>query len=469
MAEILIVDDDALYCDMLADHIQRAGHGVSLAHDLAEGREKVAANAFDVVFLDIRLPDGSGLDMLPELKTCTFPPPEVIIVTGFSDAQSAELAIQHGAWDYVQKQSSIQVVMLSLFRALQYRESRSAVASRVAFYSPELVGHSHAFRACLNIAAQAAGSDVNVLVTGETGTGKELFAKAIHENSPRATAPFVVVDCTALPENLIGSLLFGHEKGAFTGADQKNQGLIQQADGGTLFLDEIGDMPLEIQKSFLRVLQERRFRPLGASKEVTSNFRLIAATNRDLDQLVAEDRFRKDLLFRLRAMTIELPPMRDRMDDIDALASHFVGRECALRGGQVKGLAEDFSETLREHNWPGNVRELANAVAAAVARAGHDPLLFAAHLPPHIRVPLLKAAVAAEDSTATAAAEIAVGPQGISAEFAPLRDMRDQFEKHYLEEMIRRSDGNIETACQISGLSRPHVYSLLKKHNLKMR
>lgn len=467
MPEILIVDDDELYCDMLSEHIQQAGHGVSLAHSLSEGRQNVAENDYDIVFLDLRLPDGSGLEMLPELKTCALPP-EVIIVTGFSDAQSAELAIQHGAWDYVQKQSSIQVVMLSLSRAVQYRESRSAVASRVAFYAPELVGHSHPFRACLNMAAQAAGSDVNVLVTGETGTGKDLFARAVHENSPRAMAPFVVVDCTALPENLIGSILFGHEKGAFTGAEQKNHGLVQQADGGTLFLDEIGDMPLEIQKTFLRVLQERRFRPLGAPKEITSNFRLIAATNRDLDRLAQEDRFRKDLLFRLRAMAINLPPMRNRMDDVDMLAVHFVNRECALRGGQVKGIAEDFSEALRAYTWPGNVRELANAVAAAVAHAGQDPVLYAAHLPSHIRLPLLKAAVGAH-ATSSPAPPPSIPSTDFTTEFGLLRDMRDQFEKNYLEEMIRRANGNIETACQISGLSRPHVYSLLKKHKLKMR
>jgi len=341
----------------------------------------------------------------------------------------------------------------------------------VAFHAPELVGHSHNFRVCLDTAAQAAGSNASVLVTGETGTGKELFAKAIHENSTRASGPFVVVDCTALPAHLIGSLLFGHEKGAFTGADQRTTGLIKQADGGTLFLDEVGDMPMDIQSSLLRVLQERRFRPIGAGNEVSSDFRVVAATNRDLDQRAEEGAFRKDLLFRLRSLTIALPPMRDRMDDIDPLARHFVARECALRGGQVKGIAEDFTEALHSHDWPGNVRELANAVTAAVARAGDDPVLFAAHLPPHIRVPLARAA-AENHLTPTGPCSGGDGGSsmpGMADSFATLREMREQFEKAYLEELVHRADGDVETACRLAGLSRPHVYTLLKKHALTLR
>jgi len=468
MAEVLILDDDAQYGSMLAEHIQRAGHGVSLAHTLGEGRSKAEAHSYDIVFLDIRLPDGSGLDLLPELRTRDRTP-EVIIVTGFGDAESAELAIQYGAWDYVQKRSPIQTVMLSLDRALQYRETRSAMAPRVAFYSPELVGHSHSFRACLNVAAQAASTDVNVLLIGETGTGKEVLAKAIHDNSSRVAGPFIVVDCTALPENLIGSLLFGHERGAFTGADHKRIGLIQQADGGTLFLDEIGDMPLEIQKSFLRVLQEHRFRPLGASKEVASNFRLVAATHRNLDRRAEEGAFRRDLLFRLRSLTISLPPLRERMGDIDSLASHFLIRECTLRGGQVKGLTEGFREALRTYDWPGNVRELANAMAAAAARAGEDPVLFAAHLPVHIRLPLVRASAGAHSAAETAVADGPTPWPNTAATLLSFREMRNEFEKAYLAELVRRAEGDIEKACQLSGLSRPHIYSLLKKHAMRLR
>ncbi len=236
MGHILVLDDDRSFSGMLAEHIMRAGHAVGLAHTLREGLEMTGKRAYDVVYLDIRLPDGSGLDILPRLTAGVWPP-EVIIITGTGDAESAELAMKCGAWDFVQKTSSVKAMLLSLQRAMQYRDSRMAVAERVVFHTEDLVGHAPAFRAALDLAAQAAGSDVDVLITGETGTGKELFASAIHENSARSEAPFVVVDCASLPETLIGSMLFGHERCAFTGADPAHRGLNAQADGGTLILD----------------------------------------------------------------------------------------------------------------------------------------------------------------------------------------------------------------------------------------
>lgn len=466
MPAILILDDDRQFCEMLGEHIRLAGHGVSFAHSVAEGSERASSYAYDVVFLDIRLPDGSGLDILPRLKTGVLPP-EVIIITGFEDGESAELAMRYGAWDYVRKSSSIQSVLLSLQRALRFRETRKAHAGKVvAFYVPDLVGHSSGFRACLDRAAQAANSDVNVLVTGETGTGKELFAKAIHDNSSRKDVRFVVVDCTALPENLVASVLFGHEKGAFTGADRKSEGLISQAHGGTLFLDEIGDMPLDLQKSFLRVLQEHRYRPVGAHEEMASDFRLVAATNRDLGLLVSEGKFRSDLFFRLRSLTITLPPLRDRMDDIPLLADHFVARECRLRGGKMKGVDEGFYEALNEYSWPGNVRELSNAVACAVATAGNDPMLFSKHLPTDIRVSLVQAGTA-EATVEDSPGDTAAGLQSLRS-LPPLRDFRDRMEKDYLEAAVRQCRNDITALCRITGLSRAHAYSLLRKHELQL-
>lgn len=463
MAEILVMDDDVQFNGILAQHLQDAGHGVSCATTLREGVEKAGQYTFDVIFLDVGLPDGSGLDALPDLTQGALPP-EVIIITGFDDAQSAELAIQCGAWDFVHKRQPVQAMMLSLNRALQYRESRKNSAVRVAFHMPELVGRSASFRGGVNLAAQAASSDVNVLIDGESGTGKGMLAMAIHENSRRSARPFIVVDCAALPENLIGSVIFGHEKGAFTGADRKIVGLAKQADGGTLFLDEIGDLPLEIQRTFLRVLQDHRFRPLGSQNEIGSDFRLIAATNRDLDRLVEEGSFRADLLFRLRMLTISLPPLRDRMDDVPVLAQHFVSRECAFRGGKIKGMAEDFLEALSAYRWPGNVRELSHAIAGAVAKATNDPLLFAMHLPAHIRIPLAKASSNLRDEAPAMSSSLNAGQR-----FGPLRELRDEFERAYLGELKKRSHGDIETACRLSGLSRPHIYALLRKHNLKLR
>ena len=235
-----------------------------------------------MVFLDVRMPDGDGLAMLPLIQAARSAP-EIIIMTGFGNASGAELAITSGAWDYIEKGSSVKEITLSLVRALEYRkQKRSSNSTRnvVMLKRDAIIGISPAIKACLEQVAQAAECDASVLVTGETGSGKELFARAIHENSRRAPKPFVVVDCAALPDTLVESLLFGHEKGAFTGAEQSRSGLVAQANGGTLFLDEVGELPLSMQKAFLRVLQEHRFRPVGSHREVCSDFRLVAATNR---------------------------------------------------------------------------------------------------------------------------------------------------------------------------------------------
>ena len=280
-----------------------------------------------------------------------------------------------------------------------------------------------------------------------------------------------MVDCSALPETLIGSVLFGHEKGAFTGAESRREGLIAQAHGGTLFLDEIGDMPMEIQRAFLRVLQERRFRPIGGAKETESDFRVVAATHRDLPQMAERGTFRRDLFFRLRGLTVPLPPLRKRMDDVPLLTTHFVSRQCRLLGRDITGVSEGFLGALAAYHWPGNVRELAQAVASAVTTAGDDPLLFANHLPIPIRAHLAQAGMAPLPSSATVSPSPRQSVTGIdlSGDLAPLREMRERFDKVYLEALVSHSDGAIEAACRLSGLSRPHVYSLLKKHGLKIR
>ncbi len=467
MGQILILDDDKDVSNVLAKHVARAGHHVSLAHSLRDGLDAAARTAFDIIFLDLRFPDGSGLDVLPRLKSGVWPP-EVIIITGAGDTESAELAMRCGAWDFVQKPFSSKVILLSLSRAMQYRESRLAAVEHVVFHTPDIVGHAPALRIALDMAARAANGDVDVLIVGETGTGKELLARAVHENSARGLEPFVVVDCAALPETLIGSMLFGHEKGAFTGADQSHQGLISQANGGTLFLDEVGEMPPAIQRAFLRVLQEHRFRPVGAQTEQQSNFRVIAATHQDLDRMVARGLFRQDLLFRLRSVTIPLPPLRERLEDLPLLTAHFIRRECNLRGRDIPGVSEDFTEALQAHHWPGNVRELSHAIAAAVVNAGIDPILFANHLPISVRVPLARAHVVQSPAPGPVETD-SKDKVGLSETLGPFREMRDQFEKVYMTELVRRAEGDIEAACRISGLSRPHVYATLKKHGLKLR
>ncbi|MFZ3047826.1 MAG: sigma-54 dependent transcriptional regulator, partial [Desulfatirhabdiaceae bacterium] len=287
MASILIIDDDQNICGLLSDMVSRMGHDTQCAFTLADGLSRVKAGDHDIVFLDLRLPDGNGLTVLPEILGSKSSP-EVIILTGEGNSQSVEQAVRNGAWDYIHKPATIQEMTLQLDRAIQYREEKriqTHPSSVINLEQEGIIGNSPQMRTCAELLAQVADSDTNVLITGETGTGKELFASAIHRNSPRANQNFVVVDCSALPETLVESALFGYEKGAFTGADKSRQGLIKQADGGTLFLDEVGEMPLCVQKAFLRVIQERKLRPIGATAEIESDFRLITATNRNLSRM----------------------------------------------------------------------------------------------------------------------------------------------------------------------------------------
>ena len=300
-------------------------------------------------------------------------------MTGYGDPDGAELAIKHGAWDYIQKPSTMDAMTLPLVRALQYREEKKASKAMMILKREGIIGNSPKIRACLDLLTQVASSNANVLVTGETGTGKELFAVAIHKNSSRADKNFVVVDCTALPENLVESILFGHEKGAYTGADRAKDGLILQADGGTLFLDEVGELPLPIQKSFLRALQERKFRPVGGKEEIKSDFRLIAASNRNLDDMVRQGNFREDLLFRLRSFSIELPPLRERPEDIKDLAAYYTEVLCKRYEIETKEFSPEFFDVLTSYPWPGNVRELINALERALVNGRYERILFQKH------------------------------------------------------------------------------------------
>jgi two-component system NtrC family response regulator len=465
MASVLIVDDDPLVVDALRQVVEKMGHGSAQASTVAEALGTVRSRNFDIVFCDVRMPDGSGLDILPELRVAG-PAPEVIIITGYGDPDGAELAIKQGAWDYLEKPLSVKGIMLAVERALQYREMKQAAATPVALKAEGIVGGSPKLKACLDLLAQASASDANILITGETGTGKELFAWAIHRNSARAGQNFVVVDCAALPESLVESTLFGHLRGAFTGADKPRDGLIKQADGGTLFLDEIGELPLNIQKAFLRVLQERRFRPVGGGQEVTSDFRLICATNRGLDDMTKAGAFREDLLFRIRTLVIELPPLREGKDDLKDLAVHYVVKFCDQYGVPMKSFSPEFHDVLMAYDWPGNVRELIQALEKAIVSAKDEPVLFPKHLPEHIRVQLARASVLKRRAPEPAKGE-ALAPQGMPPS---LRDFReaglDRLAKEYLASLIQATAGNIGEACRVSGLSRSRLYALLKKHGI---
>jgi two-component system, NtrC family, response regulator len=465
MANILIIDDDMNVCSMLASMVKGLGHDAIFANTLKEGLNAVFTGSFDVVLLDVNMPDGSGLKLLPKIREIPSNP-EVIIITAHGDPDGAEIAIKNGAWDYIQKPSSIKKMTLPLVRALQYRKEKQSERLPVILKHDGILGSSPQIKTCLHLIAQAACSDANVLITGDTGTGKELFAQAIHKNSRRADKNFVVVDCAALPDTLVESMLLGHEKGAFTGAEKSYEGLIKQADGGTLFLDEVGELPFSHQKVFLRVLQERRFRPVGGSKEVESDFHLVAATNQDLDGMIESNRFRKDLLFRLKSLTIKLPLLKDRSNDIKEIAMHRLGKLAERYGSGTKGFSPEFIEALNLYDWPGNVRELLNTIERAFVSANNDPTLFCRHLPTSIRVKLARASIAKKSP-----------PKGEKkdrideiASLTSLREFRNrtlkELEKQYLRDLILLTNGDIQECCRISSVSRSRLYRLLKDHNI---
>ncbi|MBG0775706.1 MAG: sigma-54-dependent Fis family transcriptional regulator [Desulfovibrionaceae bacterium] len=515
MARILILDDDAQLCDALALVVGKMGHEARKAHTLARGLELMARERYDVVLLDIRLPDGNGLEAMPAIRE-RGGEPEIIIISGAGDPDGAELAIRSGAWSYIAKPPTMNKIQLPVQRAVEYHAHKAERRPPVVLKRSAIVGESRALQECLDMVAQAAATEAGVLVEGETGTGKELFARAIHENSARAAGPFVVVDCAAMPERLVESELFGHEKGAFTGADRRSEGLVLQAHGGTLFLDEVGELPMAIQKAFLRVLQDRTFRPVGGVREVRSDFRLVAATNRDLDAMVANWAFRQDLLFRLRTISVHLPPLRERGGDVRLLARRFTADLCRRMGVEEKGLSLDFTRALEEYDWPGNVRELINCLESAIAASAAESALYSRHLPMSIRAALARRQIDARrvgiggaggggtgraetgpppavgsgagDQTGVApgpsgapgaAPSTASAPPGVSSGGAqgpaggPVPTYKSfrasalaELERQYLTDLMAKSGGDMRTACALSGLSRARLYALLKERGV---
>ncbi len=449
--------------------VRQLGHDATFALTLAEGLKEVQSGIFDIVLLDVRMPDGDGLTILPEIRDIELAP-EVIIMTGAGDPDGAEMAIRNGAWGYLTKPLDFSTIKLHLDRALQYRQS----VKQFERQHPEplklegIIGNSRQIRGCFDILARAARGDANMLITGETGTGKELFARAIHANSSRAEKNLVVVDCAAMPENLVESSLFGYEKGAFTGADKSKGGLIKQADGGTLFLDEIGELGLSLQKKFLRVLQEKKYRPVGGKYEEKSDFRLISATNRNPEQLVQEGKFREDLLYRLRSIMLEIPSLRERPEDIKDLALFHSEKICQRYKLKAKGFAADFMDALAVYQWPGNVRELINALDSSISKAGSEPILFFKHLPENIRIEVTRSSVAFEENIIEADAK--PGEDFTPGTLKKYREFREAVlqepEKKYLQDLMFLTRGNIKKACALSGISRTHLYNLMKKHNI---
>ena len=471
MPSVLIIDDDREFCEVLAEMIRRLGHQVLFEVTLAAGVASACKENFDLILLDARLPDGNGIEAIGQLRECRSAP-AVIVITGAVDPDAAELAVNSGAWDYIEKPASIQALTEPLNRVLDYRRDKPKQRPADLLDREGIIGDSPTLVSSLEQLSQAAQSDISVLITGETGTGKELLAQAIHRNSHRKNAPFVVLDCGALPDSIVESMLFGHVKGAFTGAAAPQTGLIKQADGGTLFMDEVGELPLKLQKAFLRVLQEHRFRPLGGRREEHSDFRLVAATNRDLERMAQKKSFRSDLLYRLRSLVIESPPLRARPGDIEALTHFHMSQYCESAQIEPKTFSTDLFEILNAFHWPGNVRELFNAIDTALVAAHNEPTLYPYHLPAYIRITALRKSLEQKKRTAIPTEE--VGPDPLSTGQTPdYKLYRTQLiadgEKRYFTFIVAQAKGNLKSALDLSGLSKSRLYHFLHKHGLSLK
>lgn len=378
MEKILVVDDEQSLREVLSIMLKRAGYAVTSAIDGEDAVELLQKEIYDLVITDLRMPKVDGLEVLRAVKSAS-PETVVLIITAFASADSAVEAMKQGAYDYLTKPFQVDEVQLIIRNALEKRRLttenmllKREMASQSSF--AQLVGQSEAMQKVFEVVRKVADSKSNVLICGESGTGKELVARAIHYNSVRSASPFVAVNCSAVPETLLESELFGHMKGSFTGAIANKAGLFEIADGGTIFLDEIGDTTPTIQVKLLRVIQEREFRRVGGSQDVKVDVRVVAATNKDLEKAVADGSFREDLYYRLDVIPIRLPPLRMRTGDIPLLVNHFLERFAKESGKPKPVFSPDAMHVLLEHEWRGNVRELENLIERVVAFSMDGPV-----------------------------------------------------------------------------------------------
>jgi len=384
-ARILVVDDERSMQEFLEIFLRGEGYEVATAGDVASARAALDGADYDVVITDLQMPGGSGLELIEAARESA-PETVVIVITAFASTETAIAAMKEGAYDYVTKPFRVDEIRLVVEKALEKKSlarENKRLRSELRSRSRRIIGNGAAVQRVLDLVAQVADSRANVLVTGESGTGKEMVARAIHETSERKDGPFIVVNCAAIPENLLESELFGHVRGSFTGALHNKEGLFELADGGTLFLDEVGDLPLPLQVKVLRAIQEKSFRRVGGTQDQQVDVRIVAATNRRLEEEVARGRFREDLYYRLNVIEIPLPPLRERKEDVARLVDHFVEKYVRELGKEVKGVSDAAMEKLLAYRFPGNIRELENVIERAVALT-RDPVIDVDALPPSV-------------------------------------------------------------------------------------
>ncbi|HEY8180828.1 MAG TPA: sigma-54 dependent transcriptional regulator [Thermoanaerobaculia bacterium] len=442
MAKILIVDDEQSIRSTLAKILEDEGHRTALADSGEEGLAQFARDEFDLIILDLWLPGVDGMTVLERLRSAGAPP--VIVISGHGNIDTAVRATRLGAYDFLEKPLSLERVILTINHALSDRKLRDQVRDlRREVFEELLVGESDAMRALEDHVRSAAPSNSRVLITGENGSGKEIVARTLHRLSHRAEQPFVDVNCAAIPEELIESELFGHRKGAFTGAIDERKGKFELADGGTLFLDEVGDMSVRTQAKVLRVLQEQTFQKVGGQQAITVDVRVIAATNKDLEAEIARGTFRDDLYYRLNVIPISVPPLRTRGNDIVLLAEHFLRRFAAETGTPRKKLSSGAASKLKAYHWPGNVRELRNVIERLAILLRGDT-------------------IEAEDvqlgTRAAAPAEIATD--------LTLKEARDAFEKQYILSRLKEFAGNVSRTADALGVERSNLYRKLHAYGI---
>ena len=457
-ARVLVVDDERSMRELLAIVLKRDGYEVLVAENGRTALDLLRRERVDILITDIRMPEMNGVDLLREAKRID---PEVtsIVMTAFASTETAVEALRLGAADYVNKSPGAANELRMRVRKelerkrLQEENVLLKRALHTAHQFSNIIGSSGPMLAVFQLIETVAPTSSTVLITGESGTGKELVARAIHVNSPRRDRPFVALNCGAVSETLLDSELFGHMRGAFTGADVNKKGLIEVAEKGTIFLDEIGEMSPQVQVKLLRVLQERRFRRVGGTEEVEADIRIIAATNRDLTRMVADGQFREDLFYRINVIPVRLPPLRERPDDIPFLADHFTARFAAQMGKPVGSVSGAAMACLQAYPWPGNIRELENAIERAVALE-RSPSILVESLPDPVRV---SAAI-----TVTPAAGAEAFPSGFD-----LEQHVQHIEREYIAEALRRAGGVKVKAAELLGMTFRSFRYYMKKYNLK--
>ncbi|HMK66163.1 MAG TPA: sigma-54 dependent transcriptional regulator [Thermodesulfobacteriota bacterium] len=475
MARLMIVDDDLNTCQSLNSALCKEGHQIFEAHSGEEALEKIGGQEVDVMVIDLMMPGMNGLEFFKTLKASR---PEIvaIMVSARPSVDVAVSAIKSGIYDFITKPFRLGEIKKAIGKALEAqalltenRRLRQALREKASF--SKIIGTSPAFSEVMDLVAKVAPTRSTVLLSGESGTGKEIIAEAIHFASPRGEEPLVKMNCGALTETLMESELFGHEKGAFTGAHQQRKGRFEMANGGTLFLDEIGEMSLPMQVKLLRVIQDGAFERVGSSRTIAVDVRLIAATNRDLEKAVKDGQFRQDLFYRLNVITIEIPPLRERLEDIPLLAGYFLNKYAALNQKEISGFSDEVQEVLIHYPWPGNVRELENIVERAVS-LGQGRTIELSDLPPRLKLESMEQAVSRGRiqtiELSTLRQKSSQEPLADNYLVLPMGTPLDEIEQAVVHKTLENTKGDKKTAARILGISLSSLYNKLNRGEAKI-